>query len=62
MTERLFSFWPKPKIAENAVFLFGRNQYRNQKQLSYLAENDTETEIRIYIKSALNQGIIKLNF
>ena len=29
-----FSFRPKPKLAEKAIFLFGRNRYRNRKKLS----------------------------
>ena len=35
-----FLFWPKPKLAKTAIFLFGRNR----KDFSILAETDTETE------------------
>ena len=48
-----FSFRPKPKIAETAIFLFGRNRYRNRKKVSLSAETDTETETTVLKKSAI---------
>ena len=36
-----FSFRPKPKLAEIAIFLFGRNRYRNRKKTSISAETES---------------------
>ena len=35
-----FLFRPKPKLAEIAIFLFGRNRYRNRKKNSVSAETE----------------------
>ena len=48
-----FSFRLKPKLAETAIFLFGRNRYRNRKKVSLSAETDTETETTVLKKSAI---------
>ena len=42
-----FSFRPKPKLAEKAIFLFGRNRIRNRKKLSVSAETENRTEIGV---------------
>ena len=49
-----FLFRPKPKLAETAIFLFGRNRYRNRKEFFVSAETDTETETMISLKSAIS--------
>ena len=47
-----FSFRPKPKLAETAIFLFDRNRYINRKNIFVSAETDTKTETTVFIKSA----------
>ena len=44
-----FSFRLKPKLAETAIFLFGRNRYQNQKIISVLAGPKAETEMTIFV-------------
>ena len=39
-----FLFRPKPKPAETAIFLSGRNRYRNRKYFSVSAETEAENE------------------
>ena len=56
-----FSFRPKPKLAETAIFLFGRNRYINQKNIFVSAETDTETETSEYI-GMCNHAVIISNF
>ena len=49
-----FLFRLKPKLAETAIFLFGRNRYWNRKEFFVSAETDTETETMISLKSAIS--------
>ena len=45
-----FSFQPKPKLAETAIFLFGWNIYKTEKEVFVSAKTDTETETTVSIK------------
>ena len=45
-----FHFGRNQKLAETAIFLFGRNRYRNRKKVSLSAETDTETETTVLKK------------
>ena len=56
-----FSFRPKPKLAETAIFLFGRNRYRNWKNIFVSTETDTETETTEYIEMCTHTIIIYQN-
>ena len=53
-----FSFRPKPKLAETAIFLFGRNRYINRKIIFVSAETDTKTETSEYIEMCTHAIII----
>ena len=50
----VFLFRPKPKLAERAIFLSGRNRYWNRKEFFVSAETDTETETMISLKSTIS--------
>ena len=43
-----FSFRPKPKLAETAIFLFGWNRYRNWKNIFVSTDTKTDTETTEY--------------
>ena len=40
----IFSFRPKPKFTETAIFLLGRNRKETENIIFISAETDTETE------------------
>ena len=46
-----FLFRPKPKLTEIAIFLFGRNRYRNRKYFSVSAETEPKPKHSLYVRT-----------